>query len=141
MGRPYSTDWRERVLRACEVGEESQAAIARRFEISESAVGSWLRQRREDGRPDPKPDGRGFPSILDEDDGAVLRSLVAAKNDATLAEYTQAFTARTGEEISEPSICRALRRHGLVVKKRLYGRVSNGGRMLPPNAMSSARRL
>ena len=32
MGRPYSTDLRERVLRACEVGEESQAAIARRFE-------------------------------------------------------------------------------------------------------------
>ena len=49
MGRPYSTDLRERVLRACEVGEESQAAIARRFEISESAVGSWLRQLRRDG--------------------------------------------------------------------------------------------
>ena len=27
MGRPYSTDLRERVLRACEVGDESQAAI------------------------------------------------------------------------------------------------------------------
>jgi transposase-like protein len=74
MGRPYSTDLRERVLRACEVGEESQAAIARRFEISESAVGSWLRQLRWDGRREPKPHGRGFRSILDEDDGAVLRS-------------------------------------------------------------------
>src|SRR4051812_12337450 len=117
MGRPYSTDLRERVLRACEVGAESQAAIARGFEISESAVGSWLRQLRWDGRREPKPHGRGFRSILDEDDGAVLRSLVAAKNDATLAEYTHAFTARTGEEISESSICRALRRHGLVVKE------------------------
>jgi transposase len=117
MGRPYSTDLRERVLRACEIGEESQAAIARRFEISESAVGSWLRQLRQDGRREPKPHGRGFPSILDEDDGAVLRSLVAANNDATLAEYAKAFTARTGEEISEYSMCRALRRHGLVVKK------------------------
>ena len=77
MGRPYSTDLRERVLRACEVGEESQAAIARRFEISESAVGSWLRQLRQDGRREPKPHGRGFASILDENDGAVLRSLVA----------------------------------------------------------------
>jgi transposase len=139
MGRPYSTDLRERVLRACEIGEESQAAIARRLEISESAVGSWLRQLRQDGRREPKPHGRGFPSILDEDDGAVLRSLVAAKNDATLAEYAKAFTARTGEEISESSMCRALRRHGLVVKKRPYGRVSNGGRRLPPNGMPSAR--
>ena len=32
MGRSYSTDLRERVLRACENGEESQAEIARRFE-------------------------------------------------------------------------------------------------------------
>ena len=126
MGRPYSTDLRDRVLRACEVGDESQAAIARRFEISESVVRSWLRQlHRKDGRRAPKPHGRGFRSILDEDDGAVLRSLVAAKNDATLAEYTRAFAARTGDEISESSMCRALQRHGLVVKKRLCGRVSN----------------
>jgi len=125
MGRPYSTDLRERVLRACEMGDESQAAIARRFEISESTVGSWLRQLRQDGRRAPKPHGRGFRSILDEEDGAVLRSLIAAKNDATLAKYAQAFTVRNGDEISPSSICRALQRHGLVVKKRLYGRVSN----------------
>ena len=125
MGRPYSTDLRERVLRACEIGDESQAAIARRFAISESAVRSWWRQRCEDGRREPKPHGRGFRSILDEDDGAILRALVAAKNDATLAEYTRAFTAQTGDEISESSVCRALQRHGLVVKKRLCGRVSN----------------
>jgi len=125
MGRPYSTDLRERVLRACAVGDESQAAIARRFEISESAVRSWVRCLRREGRREPKPHGRGFRSILDEDDGAVLRALVAAKNDATLAEYTRAFIARTGEAISESSVCRALQRHGLVIKKRLCGRVSS----------------
>ena len=43
MGRPYSTDLHERVLRECEMGDESQAAIAGRFEISESAVRSWVR--------------------------------------------------------------------------------------------------
>jgi transposase len=125
MGRPYSTDLRERVLRACAVGDESQTAIARRFEISESAVRSWVRQLRQDGRCEPKPHGRGFRSILDENDGAVLRALVADKNDATLAEYTRAFIARTGEAISESSVCRALQRHGLVIKKRLCGRVSS----------------
>jgi transposase len=125
MGRPYSTDLRERVLRACAVGDESLAAIARRFEISESAVRSWVRCLRQEGRRAPKPHGRGFRSILDQDDGAVLRALVAEKNDATLVEYTRAFIARTGEEISESSVCRALQRHGLVIKKRLCGRVSS----------------
>ena len=87
MGRPYSTDLRERVLRACEGGAESQAAIARRFEISESAVGSWLRQLRQDGRREPKPHGRGFRSILDEGDVLfgvqhwVLRSFVCTRWD------------------------------------------------------------
>jgi transposase len=118
MGRPYSTDLRERVLRACEVGEESQAVIAYRFEISESAVGSWLRQLRQEGRRVPTPHGRGFRSLLDEDNAAVLRVLVQEKNDATLDEYAQAFTAKTGEDISGSSISRALKRHGLVLKKR-----------------------
>jgi len=121
MGRPYSTDLRERVLRACETGEESQAEIARRFEISDSAVRRWLRHLHQEGRRAPKPHGRGFRSILDEDDGAVLRSLVKDKNDGTLKEYAQAFLDKTGEEISGSSICRALKRHGLVTKKDLTG--------------------
>jgi transposase len=129
MGRPYSTDLRERVLRACEIGEESQAEIARRFEISESAVASWLRHLRQEGRRAPKPHGRGFRSILDEDDGAVLRSLVKDRNDATLKEYVQGFMDRTGEEISESSLCRALKRQGLVIKKRLYGRANSRDQM------------
>src|SRR5947209_1765507 len=131
MGRPYSTDLRERVLRACENGEESQAVIARHFEISESAVGSWLRQLHKEGRREPKPHGRGFRSILDEDDGAVLRSLVKDRNDATLQEYAHAFLDKTGEEVSESSICRALKRHGLVIKKP--SRIS-----FPPVAIETA---
>src|SRR3954467_5356257 len=121
MGRPYSTDLRERVLRAYATGEGSQAVIARRFEIPESAVGSWLRQLHQEGRREPKSHGRGFRSILDEDEGALLRSLVKDKNDGTLKEYAHAFLDKTGEEISESSICRALKRHGLVIKKGRAG--------------------
>lgn len=117
MGRPYSPDLRERVLRVCEVGAESQAAIARRFEISETTVARWLRSLHEAGRREPKPHGRGIASVLDADGGAVLRSLVTEKNDATLEEYAAAFAKRTGSEISGSSICRALKRHGLVIKK------------------------
>jgi transposase len=139
MGRPYSTDLRARVLRACEIGEESQAEIARRFEISESAVGSWLRHLRQEGRRAPKPHGRGFRSILDEDDGAVLRSLVNDRNDATLKEYVQGFMDRTGEEISESSLCRALKRQGLVIKKRLYGRANNRDQMSLSNVRPTVK--
>ncbi len=91
MGRPYSTDLRERVLLACEAGEESQAAIARRFRVSENTVSSWFHHSRHEGRRAPKAHGRGLPSVLDADEGAVLKALVAAQNDGTLAEYAHAF--------------------------------------------------
>src|SRR4051812_49961441 len=100
-----------------------------RMSLSESAVGSWLRQLHQEGRRAPKPHGRGFRSVLDEDDGAVLRSLVNDRNDATLKEYVQGFMDRTGEEISESSLCRALKRQGLVIKKRLYGRANSRDQM------------
>ena len=138
MGRPYSLDLRERVIQACEAGEESQAAIARRFQVSENTVSCWSRLAREEGRREPKAHGRGFPSVLAEADGAVLKALVAQRNDATLEEYAQAFTARTGEAISGSSRCRGLQRHGLVVKKRHSGRVSRIGPMSPKNATSMA---
>ena len=116
MGRPYSTDLRERVLRACENGEESQAEIARRFEISESAVGSWLRQLHKDGRRAPKPHGRGFRSILDEDDGAVLRSLVREIPSARARTTgSRKYGEATGDRSREP---RSIRRR------------SQGGRVL-----------
>lgn len=133
MGRPYSTDLRERVLLACEAGEESQAAIARRFQISQNTVSSWLRHLRQDGRREPKPHGRGFASVFDGDGGAVLQALVAENNEATLAEYAAAFTARTGERVSASNLCRGLQRHGLVRKKRRSGRVSKTDPMLPPS--------
>jgi transposase len=86
MGRPSSLDWRERVIPACEAGEESQAAIARGFPVSETAVSCWSGLAREDGRREPKAHGRGFASVLDEADGAVLTALVGQRNDATLEE-------------------------------------------------------
>lgn len=140
MGRPYSADLRERVLLACEAGDASGAEIARRFRVSASAVSSWQRQARLEGRRIAKPHGRGAPSVLDAEGGAVLRALVEANNDATLAEYAVAFTARTGEAISESSICRALQRQGLIRKKRLCARVSTADRMWPLSASHMGRR-
>jgi transposase len=86
MGRPSSLDLRERVIPACEAGEASQAAIARRFPVSETAVSCWSGLAREEGRREPKAHGRGLPSVLDEADGAVLTALVAPRNDAPLEE-------------------------------------------------------
>src|SRR4051812_50023408 len=88
-----------------------------RMSLSESAVGSWLRQLHQEGRRAPKPHGRGFRSIMDEDDGAVLRSLVRDKNDGTLKEYAQTFLDKAGEEIGGSRICRVVTSTRLPIKK------------------------
>ena len=65
MPRPYCGDLRERVLLACEQGEGSRAAIARRFRVGESTIYTWLQVARTEGRRAAKPHAGGPPPKLD----------------------------------------------------------------------------
>ena len=115
MARPYSADLRERVLLAHEGGEAGATALARRFRIGLSTLYRWLEEARDEGRRAPRPMGSGPAPLGGAED--VLRALVAAQNDATLAEYAERFAARTGQRRRPAAICRALRRLNLPRKK------------------------
>ena len=140
MPRPYSADLRRAVLRACARGDGTRWRIARRFGLGESTLYGWLRQEREEDRRRPKPHAGGRPRIVDAEGDAVLRGLVAAGNDATLAEYAAAFEARTGCEVSVPMVCKALKRLGLGRKKRRSGPPSRTGRRSPWSAAPTGTR-
>jgi transposase len=132
MPRACSADLRERVLAAYEAGEGSQAEMARRFRISERTVSRWLRAARVEGRREPKALDHRRPLLGGQ--AATLAELVAEQNDATLAEYAERLTARTGVRRSLAAVCRALKAMGLVRKKRRFGLPSRIGRMLPGHA-------
>jgi transposase len=127
MPRAYSTDLRERVLAAYEAGEGSQAELAKRYRLGERTLWSWLRVARAEGRRGPKPCACGRVPLGGR--GAVLADLVAEQDDATLAEYAERLAARTGIGRSLAAICRALKRLGLVRKKKRSGRPNRTGRM------------
>jgi transposase len=139
MPRAYSADLRERVLAAWERREGTQAAIARRFSVSEATVENWLRQARREGRRVPKPHAGGPRPRLDAATLAVLRALVLEDNAATLQEYADRLAARTGVRVSPPVLCRALQRLGLPRKKRLSGRASRTEPRSPPTGSASTR--
>src|SRR6478735_1555192 len=118
MPRPYSADLRERVLLACEAGL-LPAVVAQRFGVGLSTVYLWCQQARGEGRRCAKPHAGGRTSGIDAAGEAIVRALVAERNDRTLDEYTEQLAARSGRvRVSRPTLCRALRRLGLWRKKR-----------------------
>jgi transposase len=127
MPRAYSIDLRQRVLVAHEAGEGSQAEVARRYRVGERTLSGWLKAARAEGRRGPKPRGGGRAPLGGE--ATTLATLVAERNDATLAEYADRLVERTGVRRSLAAVCRALQALGLVRKKRRFGPPSRTGRM------------
>ena len=113
-----SVDLRERVLAACDGGDLTRQEVAADWVVSRSFVQKLLR-RRADGRPlAPKPRSGGAAPILEEGDLERLRELVGEKPDRTLAELRLALHESGGPPVSVPTVCRALKKLGLPLKKR-----------------------
>jgi len=116
MTAPLSRDLRERIVRAVEGGGTIRQA-ARRFEVSPSAAVKLMRRVRETGSAAPGRIGGHRRPVLEPHE-ALLRSLVDAKDDISLAEI-QAELAHRGVVVRALStIHHALRRLGLTRKKR-----------------------
>jgi transposase len=113
-----SLDLRERVLAACDEGDLTRQEVADDFVVSRSFVQKLLR-RRSDGTPlAPKPRSGGAAPVLGGQELERLRGLVREKPDRTLAELRSALHDSGGPEVSVPTVCRALKRLGLPLKKR-----------------------
>jgi transposase len=134
MPLPYSADLRKRVLLAHEHGAGNASTLAGRFRVARSTVRNWVRAAATEGRRVAKPLGRGPAPRLGVPEQEVLRQLVAADNDATLAEYGAQLQMQTGISVSRPVLCVTLKRLGLSRKKRPSGRASRDAPMSPPSA-------
>lgn len=125
-----SVDLRERVLAAHERREGSQRVLAERFGVAVGTVNGWLRQARE-GRRAPLR-RRGGRAALGGAGTEGLTAMVAARPDATLAEYAAMLAERVGRRFSPAVLCQALRRAGLRRKKKPCTRANRSGPMLRP---------
>jgi transposase len=114
--KQYSADFRGRLLRAIDAGL-ARAEAARRFGVDVSTIKRWQRRRRETGSPAPAPRSGRRPRIGPAEAPALVAQVVAHP-DATLAAHCQRWEATTGVRVSEATMCRALARSGLTLKKR-----------------------
>ena len=121
--RAYSSDLRERIVRAVDQGR-SQREAARLFGVGVSSVKRYLQQRARTGRLDRRPIPGG-PRRIGPEQEAALRARVEAAPEATLAEPCAWWETQQGQRVSDPTMWRALRRLEWTRKK---------GRWVPASA-------
>jgi transposase len=127
--KAYSLDLRQKILRAYDQRLGSQRALAALFGVSQSFVEKLLRRRRTTGDIAPRPHAGGRRAICNEAALTVVRYLVHAQPDATLAELCERLLAQRGLHVSVPTMGR------LVIALRLPRKKS---RSTPANRTPSA---
>jgi len=125
----YSRDLRERVLADCDAGH-SNDEVAGKYRVSAAWIRRLKQRRRETGSIEPRVRRMPGPRLLAH--AEQLRNLVEQRPDATLEELRQAL----GVPTSVASLCRALQRLRLTVKKKSCAPPSRTGPTWRPSVSS-----
>ena len=128
--RAYSTDLKERLVRAVAEGQPMREA-ARRFGVAVTTVKRAVVQQRETGSLERKPIPGG-PRRIGKEREAILQARLAAAPDATLEEHCAWWAEQQGQLLSEATMWRAMRRLGWTHKKRHWQPVSATRRRVAP---------
>jgi transposase len=114
--RPYSNDFRLKVVRAYERGEGSQRDLARLFGVSLSFIQALLQRYRHTGIVAPKPHGGGNPGKI-KPYLRVVPQLHHQQPDASLAERCEQLASAAPVHVGRATLPRALKQLGLTRKK------------------------
>ena len=133
--RAYSTDLKERLVRAVADGQPMREA-ARRFGVAVTTVKRAVVQERDTGSLERKPIP-GCPRRIGPEQDALLRARLEAAPDATVLEHCAWWAEQYGQELSETTMWRAIRRLGWTHKKRPWQPANVTSR----SARSGAKRL
>jgi len=117
--KPYSIDFREKVVKAYEQGNTSIRKLATRFDVSKAFVQRLLKQKKIKGHVQPGKQGGTMKSELDGY-SSQLAEMVEKYPDATLSEYCEYWGESHNQWVSTSTMCRTLQRQQLKLKKRRY---------------------
>ena len=117
--KPYSIDFREKVIKAYERGDVSIRKLAARFDVSKAFVQRLLKQKKLLGHVQPQKQGGRMKSELDKY-STELAHMVENYPDATLSEYCEYWGETYSSWYSTSTMCRALQKQQLTRKKRRY---------------------
>jgi transposase len=121
--KPYSRDFRRKIVETKQKTQDSNQQIAARFQVSYSFVRRLLKRYESTGSVEPSPHGGGKALKLNSQQIDVVTQLVEEDNDATLQQLCERTEEKTGLKVSVPTMCRLLQRLELTQKKRPFTRV------------------
>ena len=116
MAKPYSDDFRQKVIQAVELDGLKKSEACQLFNISRNTLNLWFQRREETGdiHPKKKQSSNKNQKITDWE---YFRAFADANSDKTQAEMAQLWEG----QISARTISRALRKINFTRKKKTYG--------------------
>ena len=130
--RAYSSDLKERLVRAVAKGQPMREA-ARRFGVAVTTDKRVVVRQRETGSLDRKPIP-GCPRRSRPEQEAALRARLEAAPAATVLEHCAWWAEQYSQQLSEATMWRAIRRLGWTQKKRHWQPASATSRRVKPGA-------
>jgi transposase len=116
--KPYSTDFRTKIVETKQKTNESIQQLAERFRVSYSFVRKLLKRYEAKGTVEPAAHGGGKLPKLNSQQIEMVVELVEEDNDATLQQLCAGLEEKTGIKISIPTMCRLLQKLELTRKKK-----------------------
>ena len=113
--RAYPVELRERAVAAIDSGM-SKWQVHKTFKVSRSTLDDWLRLREETGSLEAVPYQHGPAPAIAE--GERARAFFDMHRYKTLAQLCELWLARTGQQVSDVTMSKTLKRLGYTRKKR-----------------------
>lgn len=117
--KPYSIDLREKIVKAYSEGDTSIRKVANRFGVAKSFVQKLLSMNKTQGHLEPRQQGGGMKGELDGYESKIA-AMIEQYPDATLLEYCEYWGTIYNHWVSTSTMCRALQKQKLTLKKRHY---------------------
>ena len=114
MAKAYSEDLREKVIQAIELDGLKKSEASQLFNISRNTINLWMQRKAETGCLKVKPRQATKPETKIQD-WDKFRDFVQTHGDKTQKEMAELW----GDEISQPTISRALQKIKYTRKKKL----------------------
>ena len=139
--KPYSVDFRRKIIEVYEQENTSIRKLAQRFKVAKSFIQKLLKQYRETGDINPQVQGGHPPIKLQGEQLITLMEIIESNNDATLEELCELLKEKTKVTVSRSTMGRVTLKLNYTVKKKRFMQPKKKAIAFRKNELSFGRKF